>query len=83
MKIKQYEHQCSHTFQNRSERRMCWALYDDNYNFIDSFDYDTINNKIRFYGDYKHYNYDNIPKAKQKIWKTNNLADYMFTETTI
>jgi len=83
MKIKQYEHLCCHTMAGKSERRMCWALIDDNGEFVDNFDYDTVHNKIRFNGSSKHYDYNDIPKAKQKIWKTNNLADYMFTETKI
>lgn len=83
MKIKQYEHSCCHTITGKSERRMCWALCDDKGNFIDSFDYDTVNNKIRFYGSTKHYNYNDIPKEKQKIWKTDNLAEYMFTERNV
>lgn len=59
---------------------MCWALLDDNGNFIDSFDYDTVNNMIRFYGGDKHYKPDNIPVRKQMIWKTNNLFKIMFVE---
>ena len=62
---------------------MCWALCDDKGNFVDSFDYDTVHNKIRFYGSSKHYDYNNIPAEKQKIWKTNNLAEYMFVERNV
>lgn len=83
MKIKQYEHLCCHTMTSKSERRMCWALIDDNGEFVDSFDYDTVNNKIRFYGSSKHYYYNNIPAEKQKIWKTNDLADIMFIDRNV
>lgn len=62
---------------------MCWALYDDKGDFIDSFDYDTVNNKIRFYGSSKHYNYNDIPAGKQKIWKTDNIADIMFIDREV
>ena len=82
MKIKQYEHYCTsaYTLSRKGERRMCWALLDDKGDFIDSFDYDTVNNKIRFYGNHKHYNYNDIPENKQKLWKTNNLGKIMFHE---
>ena len=41
MKIKQYEHQCS-IGNNNFERRMCWALLEDDDEFIDSFDYNSF-----------------------------------------
>lgn len=63
MKIKQYIHLYN------DENRFCWSLVDDNNKFIDSFDYNTKTNKIRFYGDYKEYAIDNVPDYKKKTWK--------------
>lgn len=72
MKIKQYKHVYE------TEERMCWALIKDDNTFVDSFDYDIANNKVRFYGSEKHYELDKIPKKKYKLWKTNDFHNIMF-----
>lgn len=63
---------------NEDRRRVCIALYDDKGTFVDSFDYKTITNQIRFYGDDKHYDWDEVPEYKQKLWKTKNFSKLLF-----
>lgn len=77
MKIEKYKHLCLHTISKHEEERWCWALKEDDGTFVDSFDYDEFNDKIRFYGSDKHYDVYAVPKAKQKIWNTKDFNKIM------
>lgn len=77
MKIEKYKHACFHTISKKEEQRWCWALKEDDGTFVDSFDYDVANDKIRFYGSNKHYDANKVPKAKQKIWNTKDFNKIM------
>ncbi len=80
MYIKVYEHLTpQYALElNEPERRVVVALLDNKKNFIDSFDYKQISNQIRFYGESKHYNWNEVPKAKQKLWKTSDFREILF-----
>lgn len=78
MKVIQYEHQWL------IERRFCVCLKQDDGTFVDSFDYNIIDNKVRFYGSSKEYKFNEIPEEKKNLWKSDNLIrDYLFMEKTI
>ena len=81
MYIKVYEHLTpGYALEpNEPERRVVVALLDNKKKFIDSFDYKQITNQIRFYGESKHYNWDEVPKAKQKLWKTSDFRSLLFS----
>jgi len=80
MQIINYEHQTPDYALEYGEpsRRLCVALKTDDGEFIDSFDWKPSTNQIRFYGDYKHYDWDNVPQNKLKLWKTSDLRNYLF-----
>lgn len=80
MKIIIYEHQTpSYALENNeSSRRICVALKNDADEFIDSFDWKPSTNQIRFYGSSKHYDWNNVPQDKLKLWKTSDLSNYLF-----
>ena len=80
MYIKVYEHLApGYALEpNEPERRVVVALLDNRKKFIDSFDYKQISNQIRFYGESKHYNWDEVPKSKQKLWKTLDFRELLF-----
>lgn len=85
MKIIRYEHQTPDYAleHNETSRRICVALKNDNDEFIDSFDWKPSTNQIRFYGTDKHYDWDKVPAEKLKLWRTNDLRNYIFNTTKI
>lgn len=48
--------------------RIKWTLYNRHNRFVDAFDVNPDNCKIRFYGSCKEYDLNNIPKSKMKLW---------------
>lgn len=80
MYIKVYEHLTPEYAlePNEPERRVVVALLDKKKKFVDSFDYKQTTNQIRFYGTAKHYNWNEVPKAKQKLWKTSDFRSLLF-----
>lgn len=63
---------------NEPQDRLCVCLMDDKEKFIDSFDWKASTDQIRFYGDSKHYDWNNVPKYKLKLWKTSDLRVYLY-----
>lgn len=81
MKIEIYEHQTpDYALEpNETPRRICVCLKDNKGNFVDSFDYKSSTNQIRFYGETKHYDWNKVPQDKLKLWHTNDISEYLFT----
>lgn len=55
-------------FADKWTNRLKWTLFNRHNRFVDSFDINVDNGKIRFYGSDKEYDLDNIPKSKMKLW---------------
>lgn len=60
----------THVYDNADKwtNRIKWTLYNRLNRFVDAFDLNPDNGKIRFYGSRKEYDLDNIPKSKMKLW---------------
>lgn len=71
MKDNKYVRIWSHLYedtQGNYSNRLKWSLFNRKNKFVDAFDYNIDQHKIRFYGSNKEYNLDDIPKYKKKLW---------------
>lgn len=71
MKDNNYVRIWSHLYedtQGNYSNRLKWTLFNRKNKFVDSFDINVDNSKIRFYGSNKEYNLDDIPNYKKKLW---------------
>lgn len=67
----------SYDFETRSNKhdnhRICFYLRRADRTFIDSFDIDYFEGKIRFYGSTKHYSVNKVPKYIKKLWRCDDF----------
>ena len=57
------------------ENSMVWYLKNDRDEFVDLFDYNLKNDKIRFYGTCKEIDPRNVNDKKLKQWHISNFND--------
>ena len=55
------------------DHRICFYLRNADRKFVDSFDIDYFNGKIRFYGSTKHYSVSKVPIYIKKLWRCDDF----------
>jgi hypothetical protein len=60
--------------------RICFYLRNADHKFVDSFDIDYFNGKIRFSGSNKHYSVSKVPSYIKKLWRCNDFKSMILDE---